>query len=137
MTPRQVFLVQDSFRAVESRPNITATLFYQRLFELDPCLKPVFKSDYSEDGKKLMTMLSTVVNELDDLEVILPAVQSLGRRHVEYGMKKQDYDTVGAALLWALEKTLESDFSDDVQKAWAQTYNFLTDTMKSAITKVA
>ena len=54
-------------------------------------------------GKKLMTMITTAVMSLDELDRIVPAVQDLGRRHGKYGVKDKDYDTVAGALcgLWA------------------------------------
>ena len=53
----------------------------------------------AEQGKKLMTMLDTAVKLLNDMEKLIPAVQKLGIKHLEYGTKIKHYDTVGAALL--------------------------------------
>ena len=44
-----------------------------------------------------MQMLALAVNSLDRMEQLLPVVQSLGTRHVSYGVRDRDYDTVGQA----------------------------------------
>jgi hemoglobin-like flavoprotein len=137
MTPEQVTLVKESWATVVPISDKAAELFYGKLFEMDPELKPLFKGDMTEQGKKLMKMINTAVNGLDRLDAIVPAVQQLGVRHVGYGVKDQHYDTVGAALLWTLDAGLGDAFTDDVREAWATVYNILADTMKSAAAEAA
>ena len=132
MTPKQIALVKTSWAKVLPISTIAAELFYGKLFELDPDLKPLFRGDMAEQGRKLMKMINTAVNGLNDLEAIVPAVQDLGRRHVDYGVKDKDYDTVGAALIWTLETGLEDAFTDDVKEAWLTVYTLLASTMKKA-----
>lgn len=132
MTPEQVTLVKDSWKQVVPISEQAAELFYGRLFELDPELKPLFKGDMKEQGRKLMTMINTAVMSLDRLDSIVSAVQELGRRHVDYGVKDEHYDTVGAALLWTLGQGLGEGFTDDVEAAWATTYGTLASVMIEA-----
>ena len=137
MTPDQKTLVQESFKNVAPIADTAAKLFYQKLFELDPELKPLFKGDMEEQGKKLMKMIATAVNALDRLDDIVRAVQDLGVRHVAYGVKDKDYDTVGEALLWTLEQGLGDLYTPEVQEAWTAVYGVLSDTMKGAAAKAA
>lgn len=132
MTPIQVSLIKSSFAKVEPIADTAAELFYGRLFEIDPNLKPLFKGDMVEQGRKLMRMIGTAVRGLDNLPAIVPAVEDLGRRHVRYGVKDEHYDTVGAALLWTLEKGLGAEFTPDTKTAWATVYGVLASTMKNA-----
>jgi hemoglobin-like flavoprotein len=132
MTPEQKQLVQDSFAKVVPIAEQAAALFYQRLFVLDPSLKPLFKGDMTEQGKKLMTMIGTAVNGLDKLDAIVPAVQDLGRKHVGYGVKDEHYDTVGSALVWTLDQGLGDDFTPQTRDAWITVYGILSTTMKDA-----
>jgi nitric oxide dioxygenase len=83
-----------------------AALFYWRLFEIAPAVKPLFRGDMTEQGCKLMATLDVVVNSLGNLEAVLPAASALAKRHVDYGVKAADYTPVGAALLWTLEQGL-------------------------------
>ena len=132
MTPENQSLVRDSFaKVVPSAPQAAAT-FYDRLFVLDPSLKPLFKGDMTEQERRLMEMIGTAVANLDKLETIVPAVQDLGRRHATYGVKRTHYDTVGAALLWALGQGLGDDFTQPVKAAWTEAYSTLSTVMKEA-----
>lgn len=137
MTPEQVQLVKSSWEKALPIADKAAELFYGKLFELDPSLKPLFKGDMTEQGKKLMKMINTAVNSLDRLAEIVPAVQQLGVRHIDYGVKDEHYDTVGAALLWTLEAGLGDAFTEDTKEAWATVYGILADTMKSAAAQAA
>ena len=132
MTPQQIELVQQSWTKVKPISEQAAELFYGRLFELDPALKALFKGDMKAQGAKLMTMIHTAVNGLTKLDAIVPAVQALGVRHVDYGVEAKDYDTVGAALLWTLEQGLGDAFDDATRAAWTETYTILATTMKDA-----
>lgn len=137
MTPNQITLVITTWEKVKPISGKAAELFYGKLFELDPGLKPMFKGDMTEQGRKLMAMINTAVNGLTNLNAIVPAVQDLGRRHVGYGVTDAHYDTVAAALLWTLEQGLGDAFTADVKKAWTDTYVLLATTMKEAAAEVA
>lgn len=132
MTPEQVSLVQDSFKKVVPIADTAADLFYDRLFTIAPDVKPLFPVDLREQKKKLITMLATAVTNLHQVEAILPAVQSLGKRHVAYGVTAQHYEPVGAALLWTLEQGLGSDFTPPVKAAWTEAYTTLACAMQEA-----
>lgn len=132
MDPEKIELVQNSWEKVKPISETAATLFYGRLFELNPDLEALFSGDMKAQGQKLMTMINTAVVGLRNLDSIVPAVQALGRRHVDYGVKPEDYDTVGAALLWTLATGLEDAFTAEVEAAWTETYTVLATTMKDA-----
>ena len=132
MTNEQIKLVQDSFRQVAPIAETAAQLFYARLFELDPDLEALFKGNLSEQGRKLMQMLALAVSSLDRMEQLLPVVRSLGTRHVSYGVRDKDYDTVGQALLWTLGKGLGDAFTPDVEAGWSNVYGTLASAMQSA-----
>lgn len=132
MTPEQVELVKTSWAKVMPISETAAEIFYGKLFELDPELKSLFKGDMKDQGRKLMAMINTAVSGLDDLEAIVPAVQDLGKRHVGYGVKDKDYDTVGTALITTLAIGLDDYFTDEVKDAWVTVYTVLATTMKEA-----
>jgi hemoglobin-like flavoprotein len=132
MTPEQVRLVQQSFAKVAPIADVTADLFYSRLFSIAPEVRPLFPDDLSQQKKKLMQMLATAVTNLHQVERIIPAVQNLGRRHADYGVTPEHYGPVGAALLWTLERGLGPAFTPQVKDAWTATYVTIADVMKRA-----
>ncbi len=129
MTPDQVETIQNSFKLVAPISEQAAALFYGRLFEIAPDVKPLFRGDVTEQGRKLMATLGAVVNSLDKLDAILPAASVLAKRHVGYGVKAQDYTPVGAALLWTLEQGLGNAWTPDLAQAWSEAYTLLSDYM--------
>ena len=78
-----------------------------------------------------MGMLATAVSNLHQVEKIVPAVQDLGRRHVGYGVTADQYEPVGEALLWTLEKGLGPAFTPQVNEAWTSAYTTLASVMTS------
>ncbi len=135
MTSQQIALVKSTWTQVLPISDTAASLFYNRLFVLNPNLQALFKGDITVQGKKLIGMIGTAVNSLDHLHRIVPAVQDLGRRHAAYGVKDQDYDTVAAALIWTLGQGLDEAFTEEVKNAWIAAYGILATTMKQAATE--
>ena len=82
MTPEQVRIVQRTWLKVLPIKDATAQLFYDKLFEIDPSLKHLFRGDMYTQGEKLMQIMDAAVNGINQMEQIVPAVQDLGRRHV-------------------------------------------------------
>lgn len=132
MTPHQIKLVQTSFAQVAPIATIAADLFYGRLFEIAPQVRRMFPDDLSEQKKKLMAMLGTVVNGLTKLDMLMPAVRALGKRHAGYGVTDEHFAPVGAALLWTLEQGLGDGFTAEVKDAWATAYGVLSQVMIDA-----
>lgn len=132
MEANQIALVQDTFKLVVPIKETAAELFYKRLFELEPSVRPMFPEDVTEQGKKLMAALGTVVSGLTALETIVPTVQKLGVSHVGYGVKDEHYGVVGEALIWTLEQGLGDAFTVEVRDAWLAAYTLLANVMTDA-----
>ena len=128
ISARQIELVQSTFEQVEPIADTAAGLFYNRLFELDPAIRPMFTHDLNDQGKKLMQTLAVVVHGLNHLNDVVPAVESLGKRHVGYGVTADQYQTVGEALLWTLGQGLGDAFTPEVQEAWTAAYMIVAQT---------
>jgi hemoglobin-like flavoprotein len=126
MTPEQVSLIQASFAKVAPISEQAAAMFYGRLFEIAPEVKPLFRGDMAEQGRKLMATLAVVVNGLTNLQSILPAASALAKRHVGYGVKAEYYAPVGAALLWTLERGLGAAWTPQLAEAWTAAYTILS-----------
>jgi len=138
MTPAQVSEIKTSFSKVAPIAEQAAALFYGRLFEIAPEVQPLFRAvDMKEQGRKLMGTLAVVVKGLDDLPALMPAVETLARKHVGYGVAPEHYAPVGAALLWTLEQGLGKGFTPAVKDAWTTAYGALSGAMIAAAEKPA
>ncbi len=131
MTPEQIRLVRTTFEKVHATAETTAALLYVRLFELNPKLKPLFKGEMKELGQKVMDMFYLAATSLDQPDQIALTFQQLGQRHVEYGVKPEDYLTMSAAMDWTLEMTLGQEFTPEMKTAWREAYALLVELMQA------
>lgn len=130
ISERQIELIEQTFAAVEPIAEDAADLFYNRLFEIAPTVKPLFKGDIKAQGRKLMAALKTLVRGLRKPETIIPVLERLGSSHRGYGVEDDHYEAVGAALIWTLEKGLGDAFTDEVANAWIGLYSIASNVMK-------
>ncbi len=132
MTPQQISLVQTSFARVAPIADQAAAQFYERLFATTPEVEPLFRGDMKVQGAMLMAALKTVVVGLDRVDAIAPIARDLAKRHLAYGVKREHYVAVGAALLWTLERGLGTAFTSDIAAAWGAAYDALSGLMTEA-----
>ena len=133
MTPAQKDLVQCTWGLVVPIADFATAMFYDRLFEIDPGSRELFqKTDLAQQRLKLLQVLSVAVAGLDDLGRLMPIVEELGRRHAGYGVKDEHYDSVGAALIWTLQKALGSAWNSETAAAWTEVYGMLSGVMRRA-----
>jgi nitric oxide dioxygenase len=126
MTPEQIRLVQQSFGQVVPIADKAAALFYDRLFEIAPAVKPLFHGDMADQRRKLVAALAAVVSGLSNLPSILPVASALAKRHVGYGARPEHYTAVGEALLWTLARGLGTQWNHQVADAWTAAYATLS-----------
>jgi len=129
MDKQQIQLVQASFEKVRPITRQAAATFYQRLFEIAPGYRALFRNDLKRQGAMLMSTLGLAVDSLNNLETILPAVRSLGQRHAGYGVTAEHYQPVAEAFLWTLDHYLGEEFTPEVKEAWVQAYTTLANVM--------
>ena len=137
MTPRQKQIVTESFPLVREIAIPVSLLFYGRLFDLDPSLRRLFKIDMKEQSKKLVAMLDSIVDSMDDWEKIVPVLRELGQRHVGYGVKEKHYDVLCSALVWAFGQALQPGFDEEVRAAWTAVIQAVNEQMKIGAASMA
>ena len=136
MTPESSRLVRESWVRISADADAVARRFYEALFELAPHARTLFERiDLEAQRRKFVQMLDDILRMLDDPGRCIPELAALGRRHAEYGTDFADYDTVGAALLTALEESLGGAFTPAVRDAWMETYRTIAGIMRRAATR--
>jgi hemoglobin-like flavoprotein len=136
MSPESQRLVRESWSQFEPVAVQSAEFFYQKLFELDPEAQRLFaRTNMQAQGRKVMEMFAEIVRLLDQPESLVSEVADLGRRHVHYGVHDSQYDSVGTALLWTLERGLGPAFTDDVRDAWTEAYLLVSTVARRATTR--
>lgn len=132
MNQHHIQLVQHTFQTVQKDITAVGTLFYHRMFEIDPGLQVLFKGDLKQQAHMLMTSIGMAVNSLDAPESLTSKLHELGARHVGYGAQPRDFDTFSAALMWTLEQSLADEWTPEVHEAWIQAFEAIRVGMKLA-----
>jgi hemoglobin-like flavoprotein len=122
MTPEQVYLVRKSFAELSRHDHVAALVFYRRLFEIDPGLRPLFTGNIEEQSRKLLDMLAALIAMLERPVGLDMELRAMGARHLGYGVKDEHYATVGQALLDMLSEVLDKQFTPEVRTAWVALY---------------
>jgi methyl-accepting chemotaxis protein len=129
MTPEQITLVQTSYQRLGPRLPDMAARFYQELFRRNPALRSLFTIDLAEQQVRFARKLTELVEAMPRLDELLAHTRALGARHVGYGVRAADYQTVGAALVDALAAVLGDGFDSETRQAWVLAYNLMAETM--------
>jgi hemoglobin-like flavoprotein len=133
LTPEHKRLVRSTWALVRPIQDEAASLFYGRLFEVDPSTRALFAhSDMGKQGRMLMQTINVAVTSLDRLEEIRPVIEDLGRRHAGYGVTDEHYASVGGTLLWTLQQGLGEVFTPEAEEAWTETYRTLASITQTA-----
>jgi len=133
MTPAQRRLVRDSFELLREDARPLTLLFYGKLFEMDPSTRRLFHNDIALQGRKLMDMLTEIVDTLDDFQPMQLRLAELGRKHAGYGVRPDQYETLTSAMLWAIAQALEANFDPPTREAWTLAITSICAAMKAGV----
>jgi hemoglobin-like flavoprotein len=131
MTPDQCQLLRNSFDLLRDQAAPFVLLFYGKLFELEPNARQLFHNDLAAQGDKVISMLASVVESLDNTAPVRSKLLELGKRHSEYGVLPEQYDTLSAAMLWSLAQALGPDFDAPTRDAWRVALDAICSMMKT------
>jgi hemoglobin-like flavoprotein len=136
-TETDLALVRSTFDLVVPIAGVAADMFYERLFYMAPSLRQMFPTDMRDQKRKLMVMLASAVQGLDNLDALAPQLMALGARHARYGVKDEHYKVVGEALIWTLERGLANAFTPEVERAWVRVFLLMAATMQAGADEAA
>ena len=120
MTREQVRLVKNSFQALTPQRNRLAGLFFAQLFVREPSLRPVFRGDLRVHGTELFEGLAAIVDSLDRLYPIVPALEWLAVQSVRRGVGERHYWVIIEAMLSAFRDGLGDGFTVELELAWRE-----------------
>lgn len=138
MIPERRQLVSESWKSLAPKGEEVGAIFYRRLFEIDPALRPMFSGIALEDQiHKLVTMLDLIVHWLDLPERLVPVLKQLGERHSKYGVLDEHYGKVGTALIQTLEEGLGDRFTPELRSAWTEAFLLISSLMRRGAAKIS
>jgi hemoglobin-like flavoprotein len=122
--------LKQSFYMITSRKEAFAHSFYQRLFSYYPEIAQLFAyTDMKRQESSLMATLAAVIAGIERGDNLIPTVQKLGSRHYQYGVKPEHYALVGSVLLETFNEYLGQNFTAQMQDAWNQAYELISEQM--------
>jgi hemoglobin-like flavoprotein len=130
MTADQIYLLRKSFEQVERHGEVAALVFYRRLFEIDPSLRLMFKSNIEDQSRKLMEMLGLALSLAERAGALERELMDSGARHSSYGVREEHYDTLGSAMIDMLAEVLGSAFTPATRDAWLAFFTYAAETMQ-------
>ena len=119
MTPRQIALVKGSFETLAPQRNRLSGIFFAQLLVREPGLRSVFRGDLKGHGLSLYEGLAAIVESLDRLYPIIPALEWLAVRAARRGISERHYVAIEDALLATLESGLGDRFTAELRGAWS------------------
>ena len=125
LTTAQIDLIRESFRRLQPDVETASGLLYERLFEIAPELRAMFRSDMAEQGMQFMSTLGVILQHLDDPETLRPHLEHLAQGHAAYGVKAEHFEPMGQALIWSMRKTMGENFPEGAAAAWKAAYELL------------
>jgi hemoglobin-like flavoprotein len=103
------------------------TVFYNRLFEIHPASKPLFKGNIQIQGKALAKIISFLLKEHKDPVLLNSVLVDMANRHIHnYGVKAHEYGLMGEALLYGVAHCVgKEEFDDETANAWVRIYSMV------------
>ena len=118
LTPAQKRLIRESFLKLTPALDLVGQLFFLKLFRLDPAFRARFGTDAETQGRKFMAAVKLGLISLKHDDGLVPIIKLLGVRYRQMGLKVRDYRTMTKALVWTLERSLETKFTPKTKDAW-------------------
>jgi hemoglobin-like flavoprotein len=130
MNHRQLVLIRSSYGRIRCLGPLFADLFNRRLVLIAPVLDRLLPSDAAERDDAFLRLLDAVVDGLDRLDLLLPALAEQARRWRRAGVEPADYDVAGMVLAWSIEQALPT--SPSAVQAWRDAFDLLAGVMRTA-----
>ncbi|MFL5932020.1 MAG: globin family protein [Gaiellaceae bacterium] len=122
--------LETSFDLVAPRGDELMDVFYARLFDAAPSVKPLFAGgDLKAQKVMLLGTLVLLRKSLRDLDAIVPKLRELGARHVAYGAAPEHYPVVGSVLLASMAEIAGPAWMPEYERAWTAAFGVVAGAM--------
>jgi nitric oxide dioxygenase len=137
-TALDVRSLEESFELIAPKGDEFMRRFYDRLFEVAPDVRPLFAEvDMERQRRALLNMLVVIHESLQDLDDVVPELEALGARHVEWGALPDHYPVVGEVLIGEMAALAGDAWKPEYTAAWQEAYGVLQDVMLSGAAAAA
>ena len=99
--------------------------FYNRLFDVNPSARPLFKTNIQSQGRVLMGIISTALNQLRDPDSFTAMLINLAHVHSQRGVRGMQYGIIGDVLFWTLKHCLGEAYDEKTSHAWIKIFSYM------------
>jgi methyl-accepting chemotaxis protein len=129
-------VLRETFKLLAPQANEMVLRFYDELFARFPGVIPMFaKTTKAKQAKMLVGAISTVIENIDDPDTLVPVLQSMGARHQRYGAVPDHFGAVAETLLDVMKEFAGKAWTKQVHQAWSDALNLIAETMLGAYDK--
>ena len=123
--------VQATLDEILKNEDEFAEKFYERVFNMAPQVRELFKKNMLDQGRMLTHMLGGIVYSLSRPEYLMLGLKSLGQQHKSYGVHKAHYPVVRQALLETITEQLGDQCNNDTIEGWGKALDLVIHSMQS------
>jgi hemoglobin-like flavoprotein len=115
--------LETSFDQIAVRGDELVDVFYRRLFEVAPGVRPLFAgADLKRQKGMLLATLVLLRRSLRDLDSVVPKLRDMGARHVRYGAQPEHYPVVGEVLIASMAEIAGDAWTIEYELAWTEAF---------------
>jgi hemoglobin-like flavoprotein len=126
LSDTQIREIRHTFGLLSERGLAPVERFYQRLFEMAPETRHMFRADPSHQSMKFMQTLKVIVSALYEPSKHVSVLQGLGERHGGYGVTASHYGVMADAFLSVFAEELGADFTPEAAAAWSRAFELMS-----------
>ncbi|XP_070533686.1 cytoglobin-like isoform X2 [Ptychodera flava] len=139
LTPNEKQAIRDTWKEIYANRKENGVALLLRLFSEYPETKQRFKNlkfldDLEKLGKhptmkahafRVMASLNSLVETLDDAEVLVELLVNLGRTHKVKNVTESDFDKLGVVAIWLVENKSGSSYTEYAKAAWIKAWGVI------------
>ena len=122
-------MLDESLRLLGSRTDRMVGYFYAAIFLEAPELRSLFPAAMDQQRDRFFRALTGAVRHFAEPDWLVPMLHRLGRDHRKFGVRAEDYDVVGRALISTLRRFGDDIWVPELDQAWQRAYGYMADTM--------
>jgi len=130
LSDKTIQIIKEITPAVAANAETITRRFYQRMFQENPEVQAFFNQAHQHSGgqqRALAGAICAYFANIDNLEVLLPAVELIAQKHCSLGIQPDHYPIVGKHLLAAIKDVMGDAATDEIIAAVAEAYGVLAD----------
>lgn len=128
LTQKIIDNIKSSVPILKEKGTEITTIFYKNMLEENPDIKIMFNLNKQKDGsqpKALANIILAAAENIDNLSILMPAVESIAKTHTNANVRKEHYSIVGKYLLEAIKEVLGDQATNELMSAWNEVYSII------------